>query len=203
MTSTSRDLALATADLGGAVVGEVLRASDKSLLALGQLRGLPGDQGAANRRRVLAGQVRPRNPAAPGLHPEPTAGAGAHTGAHRRASGAGDRTHSRPAGRRRALPRTAVPATTLDAVLDTITTFALWAPPCAGAGVRLPRPRRALPPRGVFDDNDRTALHALLEEAGPVWQANHGDPLPANLLLAERRVRAAGLRVHRAVPARL
>ena len=56
---------------------------------------------------------------------------------------------------------------------------------------------------GFFDDTDRTTLHALLEEAGPVWQANHGDPLPANLLLAERRVRAAGLRVHRAVPARL
>jgi hypothetical protein len=39
---------------------------------------------------------------------------------------------------------------------------------------------------GFFDDTDRTALHALLEEAGPVWQANRGDPPPANLLLAER-----------------
>jgi hypothetical protein len=47
-------------------------------------------------------------------------------------------------------PEQPLPATTLDAVLDTITTFALWAPPCAGAGVRLPRPRRALPPRGVL-----------------------------------------------------
>ena len=47
-------------------------------------------------------------------------------------------------------PEQPLPATTLDAVLDTITTFALWAPPCAGAGVRLPRPRRALQPRGVL-----------------------------------------------------
>ena len=39
MTSTSHDLA--TVDLGGAVLGEVLRASDKSLLALGRRNGLP------------------------------------------------------------------------------------------------------------------------------------------------------------------
>jgi hypothetical protein len=39
MTSASHDLA--TVDLDGAVVGEVLRASDKSLLALGHRNGLP------------------------------------------------------------------------------------------------------------------------------------------------------------------
>jgi hypothetical protein len=99
-------------------------------------------------RGVLAGQVRPRNPAAPGLHPEPTAGAGAHTGAHRRASDAGH-IPGHPVDAE-CYPEQPLPATTLDAVLDTITTFALWTPPSAGAGVRLPRPRRALQPRGVL-----------------------------------------------------
>jgi hypothetical protein len=167
------------------VVGAVLRASDKSLLALGQRRGLPvvikalrtGEEFWQAKfdheiRLYLAFTQNPPPVRVP-------------TDGHRVLVIENIPGHPVDAER---YPEQALPATTLDAVLDTITTFSLWAPP---PGVRAPvfdypdrveRYHRA----GFFDDTDRTALHAIFEEAGPVWQANRGDPLPANLLLAER-----------------
>jgi hypothetical protein len=85
-------------------------------------------------------------------------------------------------------PEQPLPAATLDAVLDTVTAFATWTPregmlaPVFDYPDRVERYHRA----GFFDERDRAALHALLEETPPPWQAGHGDPLPANLLLTER-----------------
>jgi hypothetical protein len=151
MTSTSRDLALASADLGGAVVGAVLRASDKSLLALGQRRGLPvvikalrtGEEfwQAKFDHEIRLHQAFTQNP------PPVRVPTLVHTDGHRALVIEHIPGHPVDA---ECYPEQPLPATTLDAVLDTITTFALWTPPCAGAGVRLPRPRRALPPRGVL-----------------------------------------------------
>ena len=79
-----------------------------------------------------------------------------------------------------------------DTVVNTVITFAQWAPP---SGLLAPvfdysdRVER-YHQLGYFSDRDRSTLHALLQEATveesfTAWQANHGDPLPANLVLAE------------------
>jgi aminoglycoside phosphotransferase (APT) family kinase protein len=85
-------------------------------------------------------------------------------------------------------PAQPLSARAVDTVLDTITAFARWNPP---AGVlapvfdypdRIARYHKA----GFFDERDRAALADLLSDTGPVCQANHGDPLPTNLLLTEQ-----------------
>ncbi len=186
MTGTSHDLA--TVDLGGAVLGEVLRASDKSLLALGRRNGLPvvikalrTDEEfwqAKFTHEIRLYQAFTENP------PPVRVPMLVHTDGQAVLVIEHIPGHSVDAER---YPERPLPAATLDTVLDTVTAFAEWTPP---PGVlspvfdypdRVERYHRA----GFFDEDDRAALHALLEEVSPPWQANHGDPLPVNLLLAE------------------
>ncbi|MGH3979786.1 MAG: phosphotransferase [Pseudonocardiaceae bacterium] len=186
MTGTSHDLA--TVDLGGAVLGQVLRAGDKSLLALGHRHGMPvvikalhtGEEfwQAKFDHEIRLYQAFTANP------PPVRVPMLVHTDGHEVLVIEQITGHPVDAER---YPEQPLPAATLDAVLNTVTAFAQWSPP---AGVlapvfdypnRVERYHRA----GFFDGRDRAVLHALLAEAGPVGQANHGDPLPANLLLTE------------------
>ncbi|MGH3831313.1 MAG: phosphotransferase [Pseudonocardiaceae bacterium] len=192
MTSTPPEQVLAAQDLagrlGGAVLGEVLRASDKSLLAHGEYHGRPVvikalRSGEEFWRAKFDHEIRlyrafAENPP-PVRVPELL-----HTDGHRvlvieHIPGYpvdGERYPERP-----------LSAEVLGVVLDTVTAFARWAPPVGVLAPvfdysdRVARYHRA----GFFDERDRAALAVVLTEAGPRAQANHGDPLPANLLLTE------------------
>jgi serine/threonine protein kinase len=184
MTSMSRDLA--TIDLGGAVLGEVLRANDKSLLAVGDRNGLPVVIKALRTdeefwQAKFAHEIRLYQSFTE--HPPPVrVPMLVHTNGH--SVLVIEHIPGHPVDTER-YPEQPLGAATLDAVLDTLTTFAGWNPP---PGVltpvfdypdRIERYHRA----GFFDERDRAALHALLNQVSPQWQANHGDPLPGNLLL--------------------
>jgi hypothetical protein len=189
MTGTSRDLP-AAGDLGGAVAHTVLKDDGKSLLIAGEHDGcrvvikvLRSDEELWQARfrheiglyQVFAGHpppVRvPRLIYTDGCRVLVTERIPGHPLDHER------------------YPAQPLTAATLDTVLGTITAFSGWDPP---AGVlapvfdypdRIGRYHRA----GYFDDADHAALRGLLQDlqdAGPRWQANHGDPVPANLLLA-------------------
>lgn len=184
MASTPHDLA--TVDLGGAVLSEVLRESDKSLLALGRWKMLPvvikllrSDEGfwrarfAHEIRLYQAFAEQPPPVRVPRL---------VHTDGHTVL--VVEHIPGQVVDAER-YPGQPLPAATLDAVLDTITAFAEWRPP---RGVlapafdysdRVERYHRA----GFLDADDRAALHALLAEFPPPSHPAHGDPLPANLLL--------------------
>jgi Phosphotransferase enzyme family len=87
-------------------------------------------------------------------------------------------------------PSAPLPESVLDAVLDTVSGFGGWSPPPGAlAPVFIyPARLRRYHAAGFFTDADHEALSALLRAAppAPAWPANHGDPLPANVLLAER-----------------
>jgi len=188
----SRDLALAAEDLaghlGGAVVGQVLWASDKSLLAHGDYHGRPvvikalrtgeGFWRVKFDHEIRLYQAFVEYPP-PVRVPELV-----HTDGHRVL--VIEHIPGHPVDGER-YPEQPLSADVADAVLDTVTAFTQWAPPNGVLAPvfdypdRVERYHRA----GFFDDTDRAALAALLAEVGPVGQADHGDPLPANLLLAE------------------
>ncbi|MGH3721598.1 MAG: phosphotransferase [Pseudonocardiaceae bacterium] len=188
MTSTWRDLALAADDLGGTVVRKVLRAGGKSLLALGERDGRPvvikalrTDEALWRARfdhEIRLYQAFTRNPP-PVRVPELV-----HTDGHRVL--VIEHIPGLPIDTER-YPEQPLPPAVLDVVLDTITVFNRWTPPVGVLAPvfdypdRIARYHRA----GFFDDADRVALGDLLDAGGPVWQANHGDPLPGNLLLAD------------------
>lgn len=75
----------------------------------------------------------------------------------------------------------------LDATLNTLLGFGAWNPPpralCAVFDYpdRVERYHRI----GIFDDDDRIALHRLIAAVGPIDTVAHGDPLPSNLLLTD------------------
>lgn len=186
MTSTSHDLA--SVDLGGAVLGEVLRASEKSLLALGEWNGhlvvikaLRTDEEfwqAKFAHEIRLYQAFTENP------PPVRVPMLVHT------DGEAVLVIEHVAGRlldAERYPEHPLDEATLEAVLDTVTAFARWRPPpdllaqAFDYPDRVERYHRA----GFFDAEDRAALHALLEEVPALWQAAHGDALPANLLLTE------------------
>lgn len=186
MTSASHELA--TIDLGGAVVGEVLRASDKSLLALGHRHGVPVMIKALRTDEAFwqakfAHEIRLYRAFVENPPPVrvPTL---LHTDGHAVLVIEHIPGHVVDTER---YPQRPLPAAELSAVLDTVTAFARWAPPTGVLAPvfdypdRVERYHRA----GFFDDDDRAALHALLAEVPPPWQAAHGDPLPSNLLLTE------------------
>jgi hypothetical protein len=186
MPSTPHDLG--PVDLGGAVLGKVLRISDKSLLALGDRDGLPvvikalrSDEEfwqAKFTHEIRLCQAFTEDP------PPVRVPLLVHTDGH--SVLVIEHIPGHPVDAER-YPDQPLPATTLDTVLDTITTFAGWTPtpgvlaPMFDYPDRVERYHRA----GFFDADDRAVLRALLAETPPRWQANHGDPLPANLLLAQ------------------
>lgn len=193
MTSTSRetaqDIENLDGHLGGAVIGQVLRASEKSLLAHGQYHGRPVvikalRTGEEFWRAKFAHEIRLYQ--AFTEHPPPVRVPELiHTDGQRVL--VTEYIPGSPVDGER-YPEQPLPATAVDAVLDTITAFARWSPP---AGVLAPvfdYPERVARyhKAGFFDERDRAALADLLTETGPVGQANHGDPLPANLLLTEQ-----------------
>ncbi|MFG3702750.1 phosphotransferase [Micromonospora sp. NPDC047620] len=77
-----------------------------------------------------------------------------------------------------------ISASTAGLVLDTLDTFASWTPTPG-----LPEPVDyhgridAEHVATLIDDDDRPALHNLVQRLGPVRVTAHGDPLPANVLL--------------------
>jgi hypothetical protein len=185
MASTPYDLG--SVDLGGAVMGEVLRASDKSLLALGECNGLPVVIKALRTdeefwqtkfiHEIRLYQAFTENP------PPVRVPLLVHTDGHRVL--VIEYISGHPVDPER-YPNQPLLAATLDTVLDTIMAFADWDPtpgvlaPVFDYSDRVDRYHRA----GFFDADDRVALHGLLAETPPPRQVNHGDPLPANLLFA-------------------
>ncbi|ORT53589.1 phosphotransferase [Frankia sp. KB5] len=186
MTSTSHDLA--TADLGGAVLGEALRASDKSLLALGDRHGLPvvikvlrADEEfwqAKFTHEIRLYQAFTENP------PPVRVPKLVHTDGH--SVLIIEHISGHPVDTER-YPEQPLSAVTLDAVLDTVTAFAQWTPPPGMLAPVFDYPDRVerYHHAGFFDADDRAALHTLLDAAPAPGQVGHGDPLPANLLLTE------------------
>lgn len=186
MTSMSHDLA--SFDLGGAVIGEVLRTGEKSLLALGRhhgrtvvikvLRTQDEFWRARFAHEIRLYQAFTENP------PPVRVPRLLHTDGHAVLVTEHIPGHVVDTER---YPEHPLAAAALDAVLEAVTAFAQWSPP---PGVlepvfdypdRVERYHRA----GFFDTDDRTALHALLAQIPPPRQAAHGDPLPANLLLTD------------------
>ncbi|ASR39925.1 aminoglycoside phosphotransferase (plasmid) [Prauserella marina] len=186
MTSTSHDLA--TVDLGGTVLGEVLRASDKSVLARGHRDGHPvvikalcTDEEfwqAKFAHEIQLYRAFTENP------PPVRVPRLVHTDG--RAVLVIEHIPGHVIDTER-YPDQPLPAASLDAVLHTTTAFAQWnAPQGVLAPVfdypdRVERYHRA----GFFDAGDRAVLLALLNEVAPPASPAHGDPLPANLLLTE------------------
>ncbi|ABW12917.1 aminoglycoside phosphotransferase [Parafrankia sp. EAN1pec] len=175
-------------NLGGVVLGEVLHASDKSLLALGAWHGLPvvikvlrTDEEFWQARfihEIRLYQAFTENPPpvrVPNL---------VHTDGH--SVLIIERIPGHPVDVER-YPERPLSAATLDAVLDTVTAFARWTPPPGVLAPVFDYPDRVerYHHAGFFDADDRAALHALLDAAPASGQVGHGDPLPANLLLTE------------------
>ncbi|APU21295.1 hypothetical protein UA75_16435 [Actinoalloteichus sp. GBA129-24] len=186
MTGMPRDLR--TIDLGGVVLGEVLRVSDKSVLALGERDGLPvvikvllTDEEfwqAKFHHETRIYQAFARNPPpvrVPGL---------LHTNGH--SVLVVEHIPGQPVDTER-YPAQPLSTAALATVLDTVTAFAGWTPPPGVLAPVFDYPDRVerYYHSGFFDADDRAALHALLALTLPPWKANHGDPLPANLLLTE------------------
>jgi Phosphotransferase enzyme family len=185
MAGTPRDLA--DADLGGTIPGEVLRASGKSLLALGHRNGqlvvikalCTSEEFWARRlaREIRVYQAFTETPP-PARVPRLV-----HTDGHSVLVLEHIPGHVAGPERYPGQPR---PPATLEALLDAVTALARWDPP-AGAlapvfdyADRVGRYHHG----GFFDDGDAAAaLRALLAELPPPGQPNHGDPLPSNLLL--------------------
>lgn len=186
MTSTSRDLA--TIDLGGAEVDEVLRASDKSLLARGNHHGQPVVIKVLRTteefwRVKFAHEIRLYQ-AFTGSPPPVRVPRLVHTDGH--GVLVTERIPGHPVHTER-YPDRPLDAATVNAVLTTVTAFARWNPPSGVLAQVFDYPDRVerYHRSGFFDEDDRAALHALLEQTASSWRAAHGDPLPANLLLTD------------------
>lgn len=82
-------------------------------------------------------------------------------------------------------PGRALPAGDVDAVLDCLLTLNRWLPPAGAATATFDYPDRFRRYRasGYLTADDHTALTCLLERCGPPGELNHGDPVPANILL--------------------
>jgi hypothetical protein len=177
------------AHLGGAVIGEVLRATDKSVLAHAEYRGRPvvikvlrtSDEFWRTKfdHEISLYQAFAKNPP-PVRVPELI-----HTDGHQVL--VIEHIPGHPIDNERYPQRPLAPPA-VDTVLNTLIAFTRWTPP---GGVlapvfdyrgRVERNHRA----GIFDDTDRAALTELQDEVGPVAQTNHGDPLPANLLMSDQ-----------------
>lgn len=184
MAATLHDLA--DADLGGAVPEKVLRATGKSLLALGHRDGRTvvikalctseefWAQKLAREIRVYRAFTQAPPPArVPRL---------VHTDG--RAVLVLEHVPGRVADPER-YPARPLPPAALDSVLSAVTALARWAPPPGALAPVFDYPDRVsrYHAAGFLDDGDAAALRALLAGLPPPGQPNHGDPLPSNLLL--------------------
>jgi serine/threonine protein kinase len=189
MTGISHDLnALTSSQLDGTTITHQLRATGKSALAAGQHNGRPAvikmlttddDFWTAKFLHEIA-MYRAFTESPPPVRVP----ALLHTDGHRvlvlehipGPSVAADR-----------YPDTPIHSKVVNTVLDTVTAFTAWNPTL---GVLVPvwdyaeRIERYTA-NGFLTDTDRTALRALLDEAGPARHACHGDVLPSNLLLPD------------------
>jgi hypothetical protein len=184
MASTLRDLA--DADLGGAVPEKVLRATGKSLLALGHRDGQPvvikalctSEEFWAGKfaREIRVYQAFTQVPP-PARVPRLV-----HTDGH--AVLVLEHVPGHVADPER-YPGHPLPPAALDAILDAVTALARWAPPAGALAPVFDYPDRVRRYHAAdfLDDGDAAALRALLAELPPPGQPNHGDPLPSNLLL--------------------
>lgn len=185
MAGTLRDLA--DADLGGAVPGKILRATGKSLLALGRHDGQPvvikalctseefWAQKLAREIRVYQAFTEAPPPArVPRL---------VHTDGHSVLVLEHIPGHVADPER---YPGQPLPPAALDAVLGAVTALARWDPPAGALAPVFDYPDRVSRYHrgGFFDDRDAAALLALLAKLPPPGTPAHGDPLPSNLLLA-------------------
>lgn len=75
----------------------------------------------------------------------------------------------------------------LDATLNTLLGFDAWNPPPGALSAVFDYPDRVERYHriGIFDDDDRIALHRLIAAVGPIDAVAHGDPLPSNLLITD------------------
>ncbi|WP_069162961.1 phosphotransferase [Nocardia altamirensis] len=75
----------------------------------------------------------------------------------------------------------------LKATLNTLLGFGAWNPPPGALSAVFDYPDRVERYHriGIFDDDDRIALHRLIGAVGPVDAVAHGDSLPANLLITD------------------
>ncbi|MDA8369527.1 MAG: phosphotransferase [Nocardiopsaceae bacterium] len=186
MSNGSPDPAVVGEEIGGAVVQQVLQATSKTLLALGEYGGRTVVVKALRTDEYFwqakfghevglyqAFQATPPPVRVPRL---------LHTDGHTVL--VIEHIPGRPVDNER-YPETPPPTGVVDTVLTTVSAFHQWQPPAGTLAAVFDYPDRIARYHhaGFFDGPDRAALEALLEAAGPVDQPNHGDPLPANLLI--------------------
>lgn len=180
---------LAAADLGGATVDELLHVSPKCVLAAGRLdgepvvikllRGTDPDSAALFAHEIGVYRIMHRWP------PPASVPALRYTDGHRllvvnRLAG------SSAASARQ--PERALSERTARVLLDAVQAFARWQPPSGtlrdvfGYRDRVDRYHHG----GWFDGADRTVLHEILDEAGPADRPQHGDAIPANVVISDR-----------------
>lgn len=84
-------------------------------------------------------------------------------------------------------PTGPIAPTALDATLNTLLGFGAWNPPPGELSAVFDYPDRVERYHriGIFDDDDRIALHRLIAAVGPIDAVAHGDPLPSNLLITD------------------
>lgn len=182
-TSSPDPAPLAGLDLGGTVVGPVLRTTGKSIVRAGRHDGRPVavkvlTSTDAFWRATFAREIAVYRTLAASPAPVRTP-ALVHT------DDARVLVVERLPGRVLAEDRHPEVTEPVGPALDALAAFAGWRPP-PGALVavvdyagRIDRSHRD----GVLDDRAHTALHALLAELGPPDAVAHGDPLPSNLLV--------------------
>lgn len=172
-------------DLGGTLVGRVLRTTGKSWLAEGRHRGRPvvvkvltstePSWAARFAHEIGVYRVLAESPAPV---PTPTL---VHT------DGARVLVVDRLPGRTLAAdryPDHAASRADVDAIVRALDGFSTWTPaaglePVFDYAERVDRYQR----HGIVDDRSRTALHRLLARLGPPDRTAHGDPVPSNLLI--------------------
>jgi Phosphotransferase enzyme family len=184
-----RELAELAGELGGAVVDEVLGVTDKSVLVRGRRNGravvikvLRTDEDVWRARfghEIRLYRAFAENPP-PVRVPELL-----HTDGQRVL--VVEHVPGYPVDTER-YPSRALSMTTVDTVLHTVAAFAEWTPPPAVLAPVFEYPDRVrrYHAAGFLTDADRGVLDALLSAGPTMWQANHGDPLPANLLIAQQ-----------------
>ena len=184
MASTLRDLA--DADLGGAIPENVLRATGKSLLALGHRDGQPVVIKALRTSEEFWAQKLSREirvyQAFTETPPPARVPRLVHTDGHSVLVLEHIPGHVADTER---YPGHPLPPPALEALLDAVTALARWDPPAGALAPVFDYPDRIgrYQAAGIFDDGDAAALHALLAELPPPGTPGHGDPLPSNLLL--------------------